>query len=251
MTKLNWADFLFSEEGFSGNATVYNFFGRFWNLEFFFMLDRYKVIVSESASLNSSLNKTSDKISDDENDSISHSDFYSTFMANYREINKITLSKVKESDKSSMINRSNLQSSLIDKSYTETSKIGKPSTRKAKVEVPHVQFPKKKKRRIIRDFLSFDPVFDKYFYNNDKISSEEYDYDYEYDDEKSAIIESTQNIDRNGEKSDNIIDYSEEEDDYSNINNKRKIKSYKKAEILHPKVSSPVTLKSLKKELKK
>ena len=130
------------------------------------MLQRYQNILKKSAvttdglSLDTSIDSQDGSTHKFDDDSTQDTDFYSTFISNYREINKITIAREKERELNEKIRR-------------------------------EMRTPKKiyrKRRNTMRDYMVFDPVFNKYFYNRFKSSSDDNDFEYYYysDEEKSS-----------------------------------------------------------------
>ena len=200
------------------------------------MLQRYQNILKKSAvntdglSLDTSIDSQDGSTHKFDDDSTQDTDFYSTFISNYREINKITIAREKERELNEKIRR-------------------------------EMRTPKKiyrKRRNTMRDYMVFDPVFNKYFYNRFKSSSDDNDFEYYYysDEEKSLPSKQNSKIktvskDINDDSIGDVVysdeyDLFDEDGDMENVE-KKDIKSLKKAFILHPKVSSPA-VKSIKKK---
>lgn len=203
------------------------------------MLHRYQDLISPSPK------KLLPKISSDDDTSIdteaSDHDFRRNFMGSYR---KTTQQLILPSH-----NEFSFQTSTGTRYETpmKNSRIGNdlnnsvnlhfsPTMNSKKIEVnerndikPAINLPRrstqKKKRKRLRDYLTFDHVFDKYL--NGDYESDDYEY-YSYDE-----LNEPQSLD------DDMIDSNDESETYPTtpVHYQAKKKNYQKAEILHPNVS--------------
>lgn len=126
----------------------------------------------------------------------------------------------------------------------------------------HIQrHGERKRRRKMKDFLTFDPVFNKYFYSRDKIDSSDTEEYYEYYDEYNEKEVNENKVEN--ELDDDIIDSNSmvrEETDYDydddlmwvetgKIDSKNRKNHHKKANIWQPSLASP-TIRNLNNQSK-
>lgn len=114
----------------------------------------------------------------------------------------------------------------------------------------------RKRRRKMKDFLSFDPVFNKYFYQKDKIESDNYsDYSYYEDDYNDQEVDDYHQYQNNDDTISDFNSVAQDEDvdfqwvETGKVAFRKPQQNSKKANIWEPNLASP-TLKQLKNESK-